>query len=275
MQQTKKISVAQGVKEVIQTTTRISAYIISAAIVFSIAAFANIFIPVDSEDVLLSREEYGLYKLNRKEAREKLYVYLNETTQSDKQLLSLFKDLVEKEEMAATSYRVLKAKKQDQQIFGFYSLNKFVYALGMPLVILILSLTLFFINQNHKITALKRSLDFLTISGMSISFFYLTWIFYPALDLPRGAYFLSMAFVSSLMTFFCVFVIKHVKLSRNNIAELVSTLFYTRDNHVKPLTKLALKYEIEVGVGKRKQHVKKLAEDYDKEIFTTVQKVLK
>jgi len=230
---------------------------------------------VDSDDVLLSREEYGLYKANRNEARKKLYVYLSESPQKDKQLLSLFEDLQDKEELASTSYRVLKAKKVDQQVFGFYSLNKFIYALGMPLVILILSLTLYFINQNHEITALKKSLDFLTISGISIAIFYLTWIFYPALDLPKGAYFLSMAFVSGLMTLFCLFVIKHVKLSRDNIAELVSTLFYTRDNHVKPLTKLALKYEIEVGVGERKEHVKQLAEDYDHEVFRTVQKVLK
>jgi hypothetical protein len=118
-----------------------------------------------------------------------------------------------------------KVKRKSEFVFGFPSLHKFLWNFGTGLIILALSvyllLTVNMYKGDKKKAANVASMMFITVSG-----FYMAWIFFPENDLPLRAYF-TVLFVIGILSATTAYFIN--KINYLTIANLKSKIRMVMD----------------------------------------------
>lgn len=108
------------------------------------------------------------------------------------------KTKVRNKEISRAEYYV---QKEQFTFFGYDTKRKFWYVIGQPLATLYFSLMLLYASTYVPLDSLKRIFRIATFIGISISSFFITWVFWYRADFPVTAYYISIGVISLLSAY--------------------------------------------------------------------------
>ena len=139
------------------------------------------------------------------------------------------KEKLKNDEISKAEYRV---QRKPFAYFGYDTKKKFWYAIGQPLTILYLSLMLLYATTYIGFNELKRALRVITFISASVSFYFITWVFWFRGDFPATAYYISIGVIALLSAYasYLLIVFRASLLSR--IKLLTSFIIGKGQSHV-------------------------------------------
>lgn len=183
--------------------------------------------------------------------------------------LPVFNEIRLLKEDRAKVQELFLVQKAKVSLFGFPSPHKFLWHFGVGLVIFILSLdmlrTLVYFKGNHRKARTFGAFTALTISG-----YYMAWIFYPENDLPKTVYLHVLLAIGVLSGLTGIYI---ASVKRKRIItlkfKLLTILTELKNGDIKSLFKIAIKsdpyneaYQLELKESSRRL-TKKMQEDAD------------
>ncbi|MEM9687220.1 MAG: hypothetical protein AAF934_09915 [Bacteroidota bacterium] len=124
-----------------------------------------------------------------------LHIFYPKTNPDIEQL----KTKVRNNEISRAEYYI---QKKPYTFFGYNTKMKFWYAIGKPIALLYFSLMLLYISSTYVVLDdLKRILGIITFIGISISFYFIVWVFWFRGDFPVLAYYISIGIIAVLSAY--------------------------------------------------------------------------
>ena len=93
------------------------------------------------------------------------------------------------------------------KVFGFNNMRNFLYAIGLPCSLFVLSSTMLYISKYQREKFVKFLTEFISVIFLCSSIFQFFWIFIPQEDLPLSSYYFTIIIYSTSTTisFFLLF----------------------------------------------------------------------
>jgi len=241
------------------------------ALFFSIAPFLHINMPKQHAEVEVLKQEIRKKEKNFDDAILENRILLKKNQISSLEFLNLTDKVIKSKKLyIQKSNNKLNALVDAKRVFGFKTQRTFMIGFFVRLPYLLFSFTILILSINRKkIKYLSKALDFLIFNFFFISFYHLVWFLWDSNDLPKSAYYIAIAVISIILSFFFINLVKHFSKKENILKEkirnLISFITYSRENIVK---ELALK-------AKHNNNVNALIDKHESEMWKTLEKTAK
>lgn len=191
---------AQGIKMVARTIKTIAIY--GVTVLTAVTFLLHIFLPVSAPSLEGVRAER---KINSdKIDKTKDSIISIAYTGSNILIKTLQMELVDLEEERSKLTNKYNLQKKKAFISGFPSWHKFLWHFGIGLVICVLSIYLLLtINMYEGVK--RNAANFASMAAITISGYYMSWVFFPYDDLPHGLYIsilVGLGVLSALSAFY-------------------------------------------------------------------------
>ncbi|WP_459212014.1 hypothetical protein [Aquimarina rhabdastrellae] len=124
------------------------------------------------------------------------------------------------------------------KFFGFRNIRVFLYIIGQPIVIFVLSLFLSFISNFIENKDLKKIIRFSSYMFTAVAFYFLIWIFWNKQDLHAYIYYTAVIILSIIGSYIVSKGLKKISdhlLRINRIEKQIPEL----DNNIKQVNEIA------------------------------------
>ena len=144
--------------------------------------------------------------------------------------IEILEEKLKNNEISSSIYKnELSMIKKSDKVFGFRNKRSFLYSIGHPFSGLVFSLIVMYVLQFIHNEEIKNALKIATILFMSISCYFIIWIFWDKSDLPDLAYYIMIGISSITSSFLSYKFISHhnrlIDTLFTNIKDLISFMF--------------------------------------------------
>lgn len=215
MQQEKNVMEAQATKKVAKKIKTVLIYLVT--VLTAVTFLLHIFLPNSAPSLI------GI-KSDRKANNSQIELTKDSIVSLSPQLTGLQLQLKNLEAKKVELNGIYKTKKEKAKISGYLSWHKFLWHFGIGLVILALSIYLLCTINLYE-GANKKAARFAAMCAITISGYYMAWIFFPYDDLPRATYFTILVSIGVLSSIAAYWITKIKYQSRQHLILTIRNLF--------------------------------------------------
>ena len=203
---------AEKTKNQIETTINLHIVVILGAILIFIAPLLHIDLPTTNSKVdsfkVAYQEKFDAIKVKKALIRNQ---YDSKIITGDQKILNDDLLKVEEDRLQADYKIKLNDIINQNRVFGWKTLKKFLIGFGVRLPYLFFTLLIVYLIKliNTEDKYLKRTFTFVTISLFTISFYQLIWVFWDKQDFPKGYYYITALFLGFTASIIAVSFLKY------------------------------------------------------------------